>query len=232
MSDSKHTYVYLGSGSYGASILKQLLASDAAQCLKVVTLPDAKVGRKQRLTPTAVKNIAEEHACEIVEVTSSEEIVSALEGIEPDFIVVCDFGLILKQSVIDLPRLEILNVHPSLLPKWRGASPIRAAIRAGDKLSGVSIMRVVKRLDAGPVYISQGFDISEMEYNAVFRRAAHIGSDLLLETFDLVASGVTPAEQEGDPEYCYKLLKSDGMLDFHEHSAEDEIGRASCRERV
>jgi methionyl-tRNA formyltransferase len=146
-----------------------------------------------------------------------------LAGLEPDLFVVAAFGLIFPRKALELPAISCVNVHASLLPRWRGASPVNMAVAAGDSVTGVSIMRMVKALDAGPVYSSRSIPIGPMDTAGdLFDILAEAGGPLLVETLDrITGEGLEPEEQPGEGVTFAPLLrKSDGLIDWNKEAAE------------
>jgi len=177
--------VYLGTSPFAATVLKRLAASAHRPAL-VVTRPDARQGRGRRLSPPPVAKAARALGIDVVQ----PENVNAAEGYErisaaePEVVAICAFGALIREPL--LSAHEMLNVHPSLLPRWRGAAPIERAIGAGDSVTGVSIMRPVEAMDAGPVCLAREEAIGpEDDFGVLSGRLAALGGDLLVEALDL-----------------------------------------------
>lgn len=189
------------------------------QIVGVVTQPDRASGRGRALKPPPVKTLALELGLPLVqpEKLRQPEAVQQLRAWNPDLIVVAAFGQILKPEVLDLPRFGCLNVHASLLPRWRGAAPINAAILAGDEETGVTIMKMDAGLDTGGILAQRAFRLSpDVTAGAAFDALSALGADLLLESLpDYLAGKLTPVPQPEDGvTYAPMLKKEDGRLDF------------------
>ena len=153
--------VFMGTPDFAAVILQRLIAFDDCQIVGVYTQPDRPAGRGMKIEPSAVKKLALEHALPVFQPLNFKEAAALdeLRALQPDLLVVAAYGLILPQAVLDVARLAPLNIHASLLPRYRGAAPIQRAIMAGEQISGVSIMRMQATLDTGPVYLQRALAI-------------------------------------------------------------------------
>ncbi|MBS1893549.1 MAG: methionyl-tRNA formyltransferase [Actinobacteria bacterium] len=214
--------VYLGTSDFAATVLERLAASPHAPAL-VVTPPDSRQGRGRKVSPPPVAELARERGMELLQAASVNE-ADALERIraaEPEAILVCAFGQLIKEPLLSLT--EFLNVHPSLLPRWRGAAPIERAIMARDAKTGVCVMRLTAGLDSGPVALRAEVDLGEDEdYGTLAPRLAALGGDLLIEALDLLADG-TLAFTEQDEEavtYAEKITGEERRLDPAEPAAD------------
>jgi methionyl-tRNA formyltransferase len=212
--------VFLGTSEFAAAVLRRLAVSDHRPEL-VLTRPDRPRGRGQKLSAPAVADAARELKIELSQPASinDEEARTRIVQARPEIICVCAFGGLIKEPL--LSEHPMLNVHPSLLPRWRGAAPIERAIMAGDLLTGVSIMRVTAGLDSGPVCMQQSEPINADDtYGSLAARLADIGADLLVQTLDELP---TCAEQDDAlATYAEKLTAADRELDPHRTVAELE----------
>ncbi len=211
--------IFFGSPDFAVSSLKALYGS-AYRPELVVTQPDRPAGRGRKTAPTAVRKAAEELGLPVMVMESfrDEGSYGKLAGLEPDFFIVAAFGLIFPKKALELPAVSCINVHASLLPRWRGASPINMAVAAGDRFTGVSIMRMVKALDAGPVYAQRSVPVGSMETAGdLFEILSGEGAALLVETLDRISGeGLEPEEQPGEGVTFAPLLKkSDGLIDWN-----------------
>jgi methionyl-tRNA formyltransferase len=203
--------VYLGTSDFAATVLDRLAAS-AHRPQLVVTRPDARRGRGQKLSPPPVAETARLLGIEILqpEDVNSENARSAIAQAEPDAVAICAFGALIKEPL--LSAHELLNVHPSLLPRWRGAAPVERAIEAGDEETGVTIMRPSAELDAGPIGVQRAEAIGpDDDYGSLAARLAALGGELLVEALDL-----QPAFREqpdGGVTYADKIGAGDRLLD-------------------
>ena len=208
--------VFFGSPDFAVPSL-EALAGGALRPVLVVTQPDRPAGRGKRTTPTAVRRAAERLGIEteVVAGFRDREARERLAAIGADFFVVAAFGLIFPEDVLRIPSVAPVNLHASLLPAWRGASPVNMAIVNGDAVTGVSTMRMVKELDAGPVYLRRSVEIGPRETaGELTDRLAVVGAALLVETLDRIsAEGLEPVPQ-GDEGITYapRLRKRDGAI--------------------
>jgi methionyl-tRNA formyltransferase len=209
------TLVYLGTSDFAAEILRRLAASDSYRPGLVVTPPDRRRGRGRRTSPTPVASLAEELDIEVLktEATSDGEALERIRAAEPDVAVVCAFGQLIREPL--LSELELLNVHPSLLPRWRGAAPIERAIMAGDARTGVSIMRLTAGLDSGPVALARSLDIGRDDFGELSRRLEKLGGELLVEALDRRAAGELEFVEQDDDRatYAEKIEPAERRLD-------------------
>jgi methionyl-tRNA formyltransferase len=209
--------VFMGSPDFAIPTLRALAGSYTIT--GVVTQPDRPAGRGRQLTPPPVKILAEELGLPVIQPRrlKEPEAMERLRAWSPDLIVVAAFGQILRPEVLDLPQYGCLNVHASLLPRWRGAAPIPAAILHGDELSGVTIMRIDPGLDTGPVLSQRSTPIGPEETaGALSQRLAELGAGLLLETIPGYIQGDISPQPQNDAQSTYApiLKKEDGLLDF------------------
>ena len=189
--------------------------------LAVLTQPDRPSGRGKRLTPSPVKQFALERGIEVLQPATLKDpdAVAGLAEFEPDVLVVAAYGLILPQSVLDIPTKACVNVHASLLPRWRGAAPIQAAILAGDAETGISLMEITAGLDSGPVYVEEALAIGRQETaGELHDRLAVLGGELLVRHFDAIVSGEIEAveQDESRATYAGKISKQDARLDWQQ----------------
>ena len=184
-----------------------------------MTTGSVTVGRNER--PSPVKALAQQHDIPVLQPATlkTPEAVSELEALNPDVLIVAAYGLILPQSVLDVPTHGCLNVHGSILPRWRGAAPIQAAITAGDETTGISLMSMTAGLDCGPVFSTETIDIGDNETaGELHDRLASLGGELLVRDLDKILSGeLTAVEQDEDAAtYAGKIKTADAHLDWAE----------------
>ncbi|MBL8055160.1 MAG: methionyl-tRNA formyltransferase, partial [Anaerolineales bacterium] len=209
--------VYMGTPDFAVPSLRALTA--LGQVVGVVTQPDRPAGRGQKLSPPPVKQFALAAGLPIIQPARlrEPEAMAQLTAWQPDLIVVAAFGQLLKPAVLDLPRWGCLNVHASLLPRWRGAAPIAAALLAGDAETGVTLMRMDPGLDTGPLLARRAEAIRPDDTTpALTARLAEAGAALLAEQLPAYLRGELRAEPQ-DPAlatYAPQLKKEDGRLDF------------------
>ena len=210
--------VFFGSPELALPTLLELLDSDH-DIVAVVTQPDRPAGRGHATTSPPVKRLAQERGLPVLqpEKVSDLDSVDALRAFEPDAFVVVAYGQILRQRLLDVPKHGTLNVHASLLPRWRGASPVAAAIIAGDEATGVTIMQMVRALDAGPMLAHVEVPISPDDTTGTLEpRLAEAGAKLLMETIDGWASGELTAtpQDESLVTYAPQLTRGDALIDW------------------
>ncbi len=209
--------VFMGTPEFAVPTLRAL--DEHYQVVGVITQPDRPAGRGRKLMPSPIKEVALERGLDILQPRSlhSTEAIRHLEEWRPDVIVVAAFGQILRLEVLGLPPHGCLNVHASLLPRYRGAAPIPAAILAGDDRTGVTIMLMDPGMDTGPVLDQAEIPISPQDTTAILaEKLAHVGAALLLETLASWLQGhIAPQPQdEALATYCHPLQKVDGLLDW------------------
>lgn len=208
--------VFMGTGDIALPSFSVLLKK---QLVALITQPDKPVGRKQILTPPKIKELAIEHHIPVMqpEKARDEEFLSELKALEPDVIVVMAYGQILTQAFLDIPKVACINLHASLLPKYRGAACIQAAIDAGDEFSGITIMHVVKALDAGDMILKKKLRIGDQETGGELHdRLADLGPEALLEVLEILESGDAAGipQDEAEVSYISKLMRDDGQIDW------------------
>jgi methionyl-tRNA formyltransferase len=214
--------VYLGTSDFAATVLRRLADSPHAPNL-VVTPPDSRQGRGRRVSPPPVAVLAAELEIPLLQAASVND-EAALERIgaaEPEALLVCAFGQLIREPLLSLA--EILNIHPSLLPRWRGAAPIERAIMARDPKTGVCVMRLTAGLDSGPVALRGEVEIGpDEDYGALAPRLADLGGELLVEALDLLADRTLAftGQDEAAATYAEKIDNADRRLDLAQ-SAED-----------
>lgn len=217
--------VFLGSSTFAVQSLQALLKSEY-NVVAVFTQPDRKVGRKQQLQGTPVKEFAVDNGLQVFQPEKSSELYDLIAPLEPDFIVVVAYGLILNQEVIDLPKYDILNVHGSMLPDLRGAAPIHFSLMRGDTKTGVCVMRVERKLDAGPVYDCSEIEILENDdFNSLHDKMAETGAELLVKVLRNFDDYKPQVQDENRVTYCAKITKQFGEIDFVRHSAKEILNR-------
>ena len=208
--------VFMGSPDFALPTLQAL--ADHYAVVGVVTQPDRPAGRGRSLTPPPVKVLAGELGLQVIQPKSlrDSQTISQLRAWKPDLVVVAAFGQILRPEVLDLPPFGCLNVHASLLPRWRGAAPIQAAILHGDQQTGVTIMKMDPGIDTGPLLSQRAIDIHlEETGSSLAPKLAQLGAELLIDTLPSYLSGDLQSQaQQGEATYAPMLKKSDGQLDF------------------
>lgn len=215
--------VFMGTPDFAVPALQTLLETQTV--VGVVTQPDRPAGRGRQLKQSPVKQLAAAENIPVYQPKSlrSEVAAEPLREWGPDLIVVAAFGQILRPHVLNLPAKGCLNVHASLLPRWRGASPIQHAILAGDSESGISLMKMDEGLDTGPVYVQESLAIHRDEtFASLHDRLSDLGGRMLASYLDNIFSGkISPMPQdEPSSTYAPMIKKEDGLLDWQKNSAE------------
>jgi methionyl-tRNA formyltransferase len=214
--------VYLGTSDFAAAILRRL-ADSAHRPLLVITPPDRPRGRGQKTQAPPVAELARELQIELLQTgdVNEEATLGRIRSLEPELAALCAFGQLVREPL--LKELAILNVHPSLLPRWRGAAPIERAIMAGDARTGVSVMQLSEGLDSGPLALSKETAIGpEEDFEALCRKLAALGAELLVKALDLSAEGrlELKAQDEREATYAEKIEPEERRLDPSRPAAE------------
>lgn len=211
--------IFMGTPEFACPTLQKLVER-GEQVVAVFTQPDRPKGRGQRLMPPPVKELAERHAIPVYQPARvrNPEVVESIRQLAPDVIVVVAFGQILPKALLDIPPLGCINVHASLLPRYRGAAPLNWCIINGETETGVTTMLMDVGLDTGPMLLKQATPIDENEdIVSLHDRMSLMGAGLLSETLDRLTAGtIVPQEQDGS-QSCYAplLKKEDGRIDWH-----------------
>lgn len=212
---------FAGTPAFAARILEHLIGSHHDVTV-VFTQPDKPAGRGRRAVPSAVRVLAETADIAVRTPTrlGSASVLSELERLDLDVLVVAAYGLILPQTVLDIPRHGCINVHASLLPRWRGAAPIERAIMAGDCETGVAITRMEAGLDTGPVYRERRYPITDEDTGDSLHAAlAELGAECLLEVLDGLPGLEPTAQDDSLATYAEKLTAADRLLNFSADAA-------------
>ncbi len=214
----KPRVIFAGTPEFALASLSALVEAGITP-VAVLTQPDRPAGRGKHLTASPVKQYAVERGIDVLQPATLKDDAeqAALAALEPDVLIVAAYGLILPQAVLDIPRYGCLNVHASLLPRWRGAAPIQAAILAGDAETGISLMSMTAGLDCGPVYTTESLRIGADETaGELHDRLAGLGGRLLVEHLaDILDGGLVPVEQDdAASSYAGKIRKQDAELDW------------------
>ncbi|MGE3279005.1 MAG: methionyl-tRNA formyltransferase [Candidatus Altimarinota bacterium] len=212
------TILFLGTPQFAVPILEEL--HQHFQIIGVVTQPDRPVGRKLVLTPPPVKTKALELGLNVYQPEQAAEIADmAHESF--DFLITAAYGEYLPSKVLQLPTKDALNVHPSLLPQYRGATPMQSALLNGDQKTGVSIIRMVKEMDAGELFAQHELDINpEWKYPELEQACSQLGAELMTEVISKYDS-ITPVPQSTDHiTHCTKITKEMGKIDFTQETAQ------------
>ena len=213
--------VFIGTGEIGVPTLHALLKSARHQLAGVVTQPDKPAGRDQQLRAPPIKTAIARSAVPIFQPARirASEAIEQIRALNPEVIVAMAYGQILPKTVLDIPRVACLNLHASLLPKYRGAAPIQAAIAAGDRETGITVMYVDEGLDTGDILMQSRIEISPNETGgSLHDRLGKIAAEALIESLDLLSKGAAPRIPQDDAlaSYAPKLTRDQGKIDWTE----------------
>ena len=217
--------VYMGTPDFAvAPLLKLLENKDRFDVIAAVTNKDKPAGRKHIMTACPVKQVALSKGIKVFEYDKIRtEGVSDMRALNPDIMVTCAFGQILSKEILDIPRLGVINVHASLLPKYRGASPIHYAIMNGEKQTGVTIMKTDVGIDTGDILISEKVDIGEKDTcGDLFIKLSDLGANLLIKALDLIAEGKAEfiKQDEEQASYTKMIKKEDALIDWNKSAVD------------
>jgi methionyl-tRNA formyltransferase len=217
--------IFAGTPHFAASALAALLKEH--QVVAVLTQPDRSAGRGMQLTASPVKQFALQHDLAVLQPATlkTEEVQRSLAALDADVMVVAAYGLILPQAVLQLPRHGCLNIHASLLPRWRGAAPIQRAILTGDKETGITIMQMDEGLDTGDMLLHHACPIAANDTaQTLHDKLAEMGASSIMEALRLLQENrLTPIKQDnGAACYAAKLLKSEAQIDWRQDARQIE----------
>lgn len=212
--------VFAGSPEYALPSLKKL-CDGGRQVVAVVTQPDKPVGRKRILTPTPVKTYAVERGIPVYDWKKIREHAEELRSLHADLMITCAYGQLLTQEVLDCFPMGVWNLHASLLPKFRGASPIQSAILAGETQTGVTVMKTELDLDTGDILLVKRCAIGTDTYGELSERLSALSAEAAWDAVNLIESGQTQLllQDESQATYCKKIQKDDARLTFAHSSA-------------
>lgn len=221
MQDSnKISVIFMGTPNFSASILKNLINNEGIEIVAVYTAPDRIRKRGNKLDPTPVKTLAKKHKLKVETPKNfkDQDTIMKLKSYKPDFICVAAYSAILPKNVLNLPKYDCLNVHASLLPRWRGAAPIQRAILSGDEYSGVCIMRMEEGLDTGDYCKCSKINISDMSVTQIEDKFAYLGSVDLLDAMKQIIEGKAQwySQDESIVTYAHKLEKRELWLNHND----------------
>jgi methionyl-tRNA formyltransferase len=211
--------LFIGTGEIGVPVLRWLIGSPEHELVGVVTQPDKPVGREQRIEPPPIKAAIAGNNVPILQPRRIKAAVEEIRGLKPDVIVVMAYGQILPRTILEIPRIACLNLHASLLPRHRGAAPIQAAIVAGDRETGISVMYMDEGLDTGDVLLQKRIEIAPNETGgSLHDRLSEIAPPALMDALSQLQSGNasrTPQDSFAAT-YAPKLNRDDGRIDWNE----------------
>src|SRR5438132_2397327 len=213
--------VFIGAGEIGVPALRVLLQSSEHDLVAVVTQPDKPVGRAQQIEPSPIRKALAETKTSILEPAriKNRQVIDEIRALTPDIIAVMAYGQILPREVLDIPAIACLNLHASLLPRWRGAAPIQAAIAAGDRETGITVMYMAEGLDTGDILLQREIEILPTDAGgSLHDRLAQIAPEALLDALQMLAKGDAPriTQDNARATYAPKLTRDDGKIDWSE----------------
>ncbi|OEZ33226.1 methionyl-tRNA formyltransferase [Francisella endosymbiont of Amblyomma maculatum] len=213
----KLNIIFAGTPDISAQVLKDLYKSQH-NIQAVLTQPDRAKGRGKKVQCSPVKEAALANDTPVFQPLSfkkNPEVLEQIKELKPDVIVVIAYGIIVPQEFLDIPKYGCLNIHVSLLPKWRGAAPIQRAIQAGDTKTGICIMQMDAGLDMGDILNTLEIEIQDTDTSQTLHdKFAKLSIKLLLETLENIET-IKPQPQQGEPSYAHKITKQDGLIDFN-----------------
>ena len=208
--------IFMGTPDFSAEVFKKL--NSVYPVSAVVTGVDKPVGRKMVLTPCPLKIEAQNAGVPVLQYEKvSRQGIEDIEALEPDLVITAAFGQILSDRFLAIPKYGVINVHASLLPKHRGASPIQSAMLAGDKTTGITIMKTVKEVDAGDMLLKREIEIAPEDYaDTLFDKMAVLGGEAIVEAVRLIESGeaVFIPQDHSQATHCIKITKAEGQINF------------------
>ena len=211
--------VFMGTPAFSVPILKSLL--EKHEVVLVVTQPDKLVGRKQILTPSEVKACALKHNLPVFQPIKIKDDYQAVIDAKPDIIITAAFGQFIPKIVLDYPRLGCINVHGSLLPKYRGGSPIQTSIIRGEKETGITIMYMASKMDAGNIIAQRSIPILDDDNNGtMFEKLSVLGTELLSEVLPSIIDGTNPSipQDESKVTYAYNIKHEEQFINWNDTS--------------
>ena len=215
--------VFAGTPDFSANILQSLILKNKYNINLVLSQPDRPKGRGKKLQPTPVKNIAEKYQINIAQpnkLRNNSEIINKIQNINPDLIIVVAYGMIIPQEILDIPKYGCINIHTSLLPKWRGAAPIQRAIEAGDNTTGVTIMQMDAGLDTGNILLTQSCDITAEDTALTLTdKLLEISKTLIIDAVDnienLIKNSINQDSIKNIPvTYAEKITKQEAHINW------------------
>ena len=223
MNNSNYKIIFMGTPQFAVPSLDALIKDSTFNIKLVITQPDKPVGRHKKLQPSQIKELAIQNNIEVVTPITLKEntdLIDKIKNIDPDVIVVVAYGKILPKDILDIPKMGIVNIHASILPNHRGASPIVESILTGDKQTGVTLMKLDAKMDTGPILAtSKIIAIDNKDTNdTLTKKLSQIGADLLIDNLKIYLDNKLEPQPQDDTKATYTKLinKTDGQIDWHE----------------
>ncbi|WP_027063179.1 methionyl-tRNA formyltransferase [Mesoplasma seiffertii] len=211
--------VFCGTPQIGADILAALIEMPNVEVVKVISQPDKFVGRKKVLTPTVVKQLALQHDIPVIQPIKIGEAYEEIKSTNPDFIVTCAYGQFIPTKILEIPKIDAINIHGSLLPKYRGGAPIQYAIKNGETETGISIMKMVKKMDAGDYYVQEAIAIEPDDTSGtMFQKLGVLGARMIKKyLFKIANQEIQPiAQNEAEVTFSKNISTSEEMIDWNQ----------------
>lgn len=212
--------VIASSSPVAIPLISALNASSTHQLLSLLTNPDKATGRGMHVVANELATWTESLGINIQKPENNDELKKIIESIKPEVVITIAYGRIIPHELLEIPKYGWINVHFSLLPRWRGAAPVQWAILNGDKQTGITVFKLDKGMDTGPVYLEQATPINDDENSdGLLKRLSQIGSDLAIKSLELISEGVTPKPQASiGITLAPKISKNDGKIDWTQSS--------------
>jgi len=212
--------VVASSSPVAIPLISALNASSTHQLLGLLTNPDKATGRGMHVIANELATWAESLGLNVQKPENNDELKKVIENIKPEIVITIAYGRIIPLDLLELPKSGWINVHFSLLPRWRGAAPVQWAILNGDKQTGITVFKLDKGMDTGPVYLEQVTPINDNENSdELLKRLSQIGSDLAIKSLELISDGVIPKPQASNGiTLAPKISKNDGKIDWQQSS--------------
>ena len=209
--------IFMGTPKFSCSVLNMLI-DNHFNVVAVVTQPDKCVGRKKVLQASPIKELANKHNIDVIQPINIKENACEVLEYKPDLVITCAYGQIIAKSILEYPKYKCINVHASLLPKYRGGAPIHHAIINGEKETGITIMHMIDKMDAGDILVQKSIPIEKEDTtNSMFDKLSLLGSELLLEILpDYINGLIKPIEQDvSKVTYAYNISRDDEYINFN-----------------
>ncbi|MCK4553645.1 methionyl-tRNA formyltransferase [Candidatus Parcubacteria bacterium] len=217
--------IFIGTPDFGIPAFRALVQDKQFDIIAVITNPDMPVGRKQILTPPPIKSEAIKHKIPVFQPKRIADLQSEIKNLKPEIIIVIAYAQLIPEEILNLPKYDCINVHGSLLPKYRGAAVIQAPILNGDKQTGVTIMKMSKGLDTGPILAQAEIKIESYETgDSLYDKLSQLGADLLLDTLKKYIVGQIKLQPQDNAKASFisQLKKQDGLVDWSKTAVEIE----------
>lgn len=222
MENQESKIIFLGTPEFAVPVLKQLIKNNLKPFL-VITQPDKPVGRKQELAPPPIKVVAQEAGIEVAQPETKKDLIKLFKDLEIDVCVLVAYGMIIPEEVLNSPKHGFVNLHPSMLPKYRGPSPIQAALLDGETQTAVTIMKLSKGMDAGPIISQETVSILHSDnYPSLAEKLSEAGAELMVKVLPDYLAGELELTEQDDSEatYCSMVKREDGKIDWSKSSAQ------------